>query len=78
MSTVMIDPKLDLVLDRVVQAPRAKIWRAWTETALLKQWFCPLPWTVSEMEVDLKPGGVFALGGHRRLDGGLCPRSVGR
>ena len=59
MSTVTIDPKLDLVLDRVVQAPRAKIWRAWTETALLKQWFCPLPWTVSEMEVDFKPGGIF-------------------
>lgn len=59
MSTATIDPRFDLVLDRVVQAPRAKIWRAWTEPALLKQWFCPLPWTVSEMEVDLRPGGIF-------------------
>jgi uncharacterized protein YndB with AHSA1/START domain len=27
---------------------------------LLKEWFCPKPWYVSECQIDLRPGGVFA------------------
>lgn len=33
----------ELVLDRLLAAPRGRIWRCWTEPDLLKQWFCPLP-----------------------------------
>lgn len=58
-DTIATDPKLDLVLDRVVPAPRAKIWRGWSEPALLKQWFAPLPWTITEAEIDLRSGGLF-------------------
>lgn len=49
----------DLVLTRVLDAPRAAIWRCWTEAALLEQWFCPKPWQVSEARIDLTPGGAF-------------------
>ena len=38
----------ELVVDRVLRAPRASVWRCWTEPELLKQWFCPKPWFVSE------------------------------
>jgi len=48
----------ELVLTRLIQAPRAKIWRCWTEPELLKQWFCPKPWTVSHAELDVRTGGV--------------------
>lgn len=54
-----IDPRLDLVLERIVAAPPHLLWRAWTEPELLKQWFCPTPWTTIECEMDLRPGGVF-------------------
>ncbi|SMO76071.1 SRPBCC family protein [Paracoccus laeviglucosivorans] len=49
----------DLVLERVLNAPRAAIWRCWTEPALLEQWFCPKPWSVSDARIDLRPGGEF-------------------
>lgn len=49
----------DLVLDRVLNAPRAAIWRCWTDPALLEQWFCPKPWYVSDVRIDLRPGGEF-------------------
>jgi len=47
----------DLVLTRIIDAPREKVYRAWTEPELLKQWFAPLPWTTSAAEVDVRPGG---------------------
>lgn len=55
----LFDPKLDLLLERVVDVPRALVWRAWTTPELLKKWFVPRPWQVIECEVDLRPGGIF-------------------
>lgn len=46
-----------LTLERVLAAPRAVIWRCWTETELVKQWFCPKPWSVPEADWDLRVGG---------------------
>lgn len=54
-----IDPNLDLVLERTVDVPPQLVWRAWTEPALIKQWFTPAPWTTVDCEVDLRPGGLF-------------------
>lgn len=47
----------ELVLTRVIRAAPEKLFRAWTEPSLLKQWFAPLPWTVAHVETDLRPGG---------------------
>lgn len=54
-----IDPKLDLVFERNADVRRELVWAAWTKPEHLKKWFCPLPWTVTECEVDLRPGGRF-------------------
>lgn len=51
--------RLDLVLTRVIDAPRALIWKAWTEPEHLKQWWAPAPITTPECEMDPRPGGVF-------------------
>ena len=48
-----------LVISRLVRAPRAALWRAWTEPALLKAWWCPRPWTTEVRAFDLRPGGDF-------------------
>ena len=47
----------ELSINRHISAPRATVWRCWTEAALLKQWYCPKPWTVTQAELDLRPGG---------------------
>ena len=54
------DPKLDLVLERVIDVPRRLVWEAWTKPEHLKEWFCPRPWGVSECEIDVRPGGIFS------------------
>src|SRR5688572_115625 len=55
----MTDAAHSLVLTRVLDAPRDKLWRCWVEPELLKQWFCPKPWYVSQARIDLRPGGEF-------------------
>ncbi len=57
--TYQLNPKLDLSFTRIVDVPKTLVWRAWTEPELLKQWFCPLPWTTVDSEIDLRPGGIF-------------------
>jgi uncharacterized protein YndB with AHSA1/START domain len=51
----------ELVLTRLIDAPREKLFRAWTEPKLVKQWFAPLPWTTSAAEIDLRPGGASLI-----------------
>ncbi len=53
------DPKLDLVLERVIDVPRELVWAAWTKPEHVSVWFTPRPWTVSHCEIDLRPGGIF-------------------
>jgi uncharacterized protein YndB with AHSA1/START domain len=48
----------ELVLTRLIDAPREKLFKAWTDAELLKQWFAPLPWTTSAAELDVRPGGA--------------------
>jgi len=57
----MMADNLDLVLERTLDAPRDLVWKAWTDPALLKQWFAPRPYLISELEMDLKPGGIFRI-----------------
>lgn len=47
----------ELTLVRVVDAPREKLYRAWTEPELLTKWFTPRPWTVSLAQTDVRAGG---------------------
>jgi uncharacterized protein YndB with AHSA1/START domain len=48
----------ELVLSRLIDAPREKVYRAWTEPELVKQWFAPRPWTTPAVELDVRPGGT--------------------
>ena len=49
----------DLVISRLVRAPRAMVWKAWADPALLKEWWCPKPWTTEVRAFDIRPGGAF-------------------
>ena len=55
------DPKLDLVLERVVDVPRELVWAAWTKPEHIIHWFAPKPWTTTHCEIDLRPGGIISF-----------------
>lgn len=50
---------LDLTLERIIRAPRATVWNAWTDPSLLAQWWIPAPARCRVDHLDLRPGGAF-------------------
>ncbi len=49
----------DLKIERTLDIPVERAWKAWTTPELICEWFCPKPWKVVECEIDLVPGGIF-------------------
>lgn len=47
----------ELVLCRILDAPPEALYRCWTDPELMKQWFCPKPWTIARVETDVRAGG---------------------
>src|SRR5256884_9836149 len=49
----------ELVIVRVFDAPRARVWKAWTEPERLKRWWGPRTFTAPVAKIDLRVGGAF-------------------
>lgn len=50
-----------LTYERQYRAPIDTVWQAWTDPAMLRQWWGPEHTTVVECEVDLRVGGELRL-----------------
>lgn len=55
----VFDPALDLVIERRIDVPPGALWACWTQPTLLERWFCPVPWKMTDIDLDLRPGGHF-------------------
>lgn len=49
---------LELVITKLIDATPDKVYRCWTDAALLPKWFAPKPWTTPRVELDVRPGGA--------------------
>lgn len=49
----------EIVLTRVIAAPRERVFQAWTDPAQIVQWFGPDGFVVESLECDIRPGGRF-------------------
>lgn len=47
---------------RLFDAPRQRVWRAWTEADRLAQWWGPKDFANTVARLDLRPGGHFHYG----------------
>lgn len=48
----------ELTLNRLIDASPEKVFRCWTEPALITQWFTPPPFATVHAEIDLRAGGA--------------------
>ncbi|HKB27962.1 MAG TPA: SRPBCC domain-containing protein [Candidatus Limnocylindrales bacterium] len=55
-------------IERVFDAPRELVWRAWTEPEMFMRWYGPTHMTTYRCEIDLRVGGSRVIG-MRSLDG---------
>jgi uncharacterized protein YndB with AHSA1/START domain len=57
-----INPNVDLVLERFIDAPKHLVWEALTKPEHLKEWYMPKAWgAISHCEMDVRPGGIFSI-----------------
>src|SRR5438309_8652729 len=63
MSTQLtIDPTLDIVFERFIDAPTRLVWDALTKPEHVKEWYMPKAWgRVARAEMDVRPGGIFSI-----------------
>src|ERR1700739_3414095 len=57
---------LELMINRTINAPRDRVFRAWTEAAELERWFSPDPDYVVKSSVDLRIGGAYSIEMHKK------------
>jgi len=50
-----------VTLTRVLDAPRALVWKAWTDPKMMAQWFGPRGFTIPFCELDVRPGGSLRI-----------------
>ncbi len=54
-----MNPDLDLTLERIIRAPRAVVWSAWTEPSRFEKWWVPAP-TICRVDLfEVRPGGAL-------------------
>ena len=52
------EARYELIFTRLIDAPREKLFRCWTEPELLVRWFTPPPWKTIRAETDVHVGGA--------------------
>src|SRR6202044_2423744 len=50
-----------MVVTRIFDAPRELVWKAWTDTKYVMQWWGPKGFTAPFCEIDFRVGGKFLL-----------------
>ena len=77
--------RLAIDLERRFRASPERVFRAWTQPAALREWWCPAGWIASEIEVDLRVGGSYCTAmsrgdgsGSYKARGGCVPRTPSR
>jgi uncharacterized protein YndB with AHSA1/START domain len=65
----------EITITRVFDAPRERVWRAWTEPDEIACWWGKRGWSTppESVAIDLRPGGVFRLNSINDEDGREMP-----
>ena len=50
-----------VVVTRVFEAPRGRVFECWTRAEHLQHWFGPKGFTIHSCETDARPGNIFRL-----------------
>jgi uncharacterized protein YndB with AHSA1/START domain len=54
-------PMLQLVVSRLIDAPRTMVFKAWTQQEHAARWWGPLGFTIESCRMDATPGGAYRV-----------------
>ena len=61
-SQFTFNPKLDIAIERFIDAPARLVWEALTRPEHVREWYMPRAWgRVAQAEMDVRPGGIFSI-----------------
>ena len=65
----------EITITRVFDAPRERVWAAWTDPARIAAWWGRRGWSTppESVTLDVRPGGVFRLNSINDEDGREMP-----
>jgi len=49
----------ELIVNRIFNAPRELVWKAWTEPEHVVNWWGPKGFSIRTSEIDIRPGGIW-------------------
>ena len=55
------DPRTEVTLTRIFDAPRDMVWKAWTDPTMLARWWGPKGFTNPVCEADVRVGGKILI-----------------
>lgn len=53
-----------IVIERVFDAPREMVWKAWTDPEIVKKWWGPEGFWAPSVKIDFRVGGKYTYGMH--------------
>jgi uncharacterized protein YndB with AHSA1/START domain len=59
MTKNTVNEKERMVITRIFDAPRALVWKAWTDPQYVMQWWGPKGFTAPVCKIDFRVGGKF-------------------
>jgi len=59
--TTTVHGERTITLVRVIKAPRELVWKAWTDAAMLKEWWGPENFTNPKVEGEVRVGGEMLI-----------------
>jgi uncharacterized protein YndB with AHSA1/START domain len=54
----------EIIITRLIHAPRERVWEAWTVPEQLEKWWGPDGFTVTTKEIDIREGGEWRFTMH--------------
>ncbi len=58
-STTGVAEERGLAITRVFDAPRERVWQAWTDPEQMRRWWGPAKFTAPFAQIDLRVGGKY-------------------
>ena len=62
------EPRVEVTLTRIFNAPRELVWKAWTDPQMMARWWGPKGFTNPVCEMDVRVGGKILI--HMRAPNG--------